>query len=235
VKEGTVADKLFAETFVPVGGKRKCTVLLSMLAHTAAVAAAIMIPLVASDALVLPARLMAMPIYVSPQLPSPPPLRTVTRDVRPVPVISIPLIAPQGITAEKPIETAVDDSATIRTNAGFVPGGELSGLLPTPPPPSVTAQVPVRPGTGIRRPTKIRDAVPEYPEIARVSRVEGMVIVEATIAPDGKVQDARILRSIPLLNAAALDAVRRWEYTPTLLNGIPVALVMTVTVDFRLR
>src|SRR5437763_2559382 len=130
-----------------------------------------MIPLVASDALVLPARLMTMPIYVSPRLPSPPPLRSVTRQVRPIPTISAPLVAPQGITAEKPTQTAVDDSAAIRTNAGFVTGGEMSGLLPTPPSPSVAAQVPVRPSSAIRRPTKIRDALPEYPAIARVSRV----------------------------------------------------------------
>ena len=67
------------------------------------------------------------------------------------------------------------------------------------------------------------------------ARVQGIVIVEAIIGPEGKVQDARVLRSIPLLDAAALDAVRQWEYTPTRLNGSPIAIVMTVTVDFRLR
>jgi periplasmic protein TonB len=61
------------------------------------------------------------------------------------------------------------------------------------------------------------------------------VIVEATIGPNGNVQDAKVLRSHPLLEAAALDAVRQWEFTPTLLNGSPVSVVMTVTVDFRLR
>jgi protein TonB len=76
---------------------------------------------------------------------------------------------------------------------------------------------------------------PAYPAVARSARVEGIVIVAATIGQDGKVQNARILRSVPLLDAAALDAVRQWEYTPTLLNGMPIAIVMTVTVDFRLR
>ena len=61
------------------------------------------------------------------------------------------------------------------------------------------------------------------------------MIIEATIGPTGNVQDAKVLRSIPLLDDAALDAVRQWEYTPTLLNGIPVAVIMTVTVDFRLQ
>jgi protein TonB len=93
----------------------------------------------------------------------------------------------------------------------------------------------VRPGGDIKRPVKVKDVAPTYPEIARAVHKEGIVIVEATIGPDGKVQDARILRSIPLLDAAALDAVRQWEYTPTLLNGSPIAIVITVTVDFRLR
>ena len=47
--------------------------------------------------------------------------------------------------------------------------------------------------------------------------------------------DARILRSIPLLDQAALDAVRQWEYSPTLLNGVPVPVIMTVTVNFTLQ
>jgi periplasmic protein TonB len=58
------------------------------------------------------------------------------------------------------------------------------------------------------------------------------VILEITIGPDGRVSDAKVLRSIPLLDAAALDAVRKWRYEPTLLNGAPVPVIMTVTVNF---
>jgi periplasmic protein TonB len=74
-----------------------------------------------------------------------------------------------------------------------------------------------------------------YPSIAQSARVQGVVIVEATIGPDGKVSDARVLRSIPLLDQAALDAVRQWVFTPTLLNGVPVPVIMTVTVNFTLQ
>ena len=66
----------------------------------------------------------------------------------------------------------------------------------------------------------------------RPPHVTGAVIIEATIGPDGKVIDAKVLRSIPLLDQAALDAVRQWEYTPTLLNGVPVPVVVTVTINF---
>jgi|TARA_Y100000031_G_C7944646_1_gene258686 protein TonB len=65
--------------------------------------------------------------------------------------------------------------------------------------------------------------------------VSGVVILEAVIGPDGRVRDVRVLRSAPLLDRAAIAAVRQWEYTPTLLNGVPVPVVMTVTVTFTLN
>jgi protein TonB len=73
-----------------------------------------------------------------------------------------------------------------------------------------------------------------YPPIAQSARVQGVVILEAVIGPTGKVQDVKVLRSIPLLDQAAIDAVRQWEYTPTTLNGVPVPVIMTVTVNFTL-
>lgn len=90
----------------------------------------------------------------------------------------------------------------------------------------------VRVGSSIRTPVKIRHVSPEYPAIARSAEVSGMVIAEVLIGRDGLVTDARILRSIPLLDQAALDAVRQWEFRPTLLNGTPVPVIMTVTVNF---
>jgi TonB family protein len=92
----------------------------------------------------------------------------------------------------------------------------------------------VRVGGNIRPPTKAVDVKPAYPEVARTARVQGVVICEVLIGPDGKVADAHILRSIPLLDEAALDAVRQWEFTVTLLNGNPIPVIMTVTVNFVL-
>jgi protein TonB len=93
----------------------------------------------------------------------------------------------------------------------------------------------VRVGGKIRPPTKIKDVQPVYPAAARTARVAGVVIVEATIGADGKVIDAKVLRSVPMLDQAALDAVKQWEFTPTLLNGAPVPVVMTVTINFKLQ
>ena len=114
--------------------------------------------------------------------------------------------------------------------AGGVVGGVVGGLPPVPPP-AVTA---VRVGGEIKEPRKLKDVRPDYPAIAQSARVQGVVILECTIGPDGRVVDARVLRSIPLLDQAARDAVMQWVYTPTLLNGVPVPVIMTVTVNFTL-
>jgi protein TonB len=93
----------------------------------------------------------------------------------------------------------------------------------------------VRVGGKIRPPTKVKDVKPVYPDAAKTARAAGVVIVEATIGANGKVIAAKVLRSVPMLDEAALDAVRQWEFTPTLLNGKPVPVVMTVTINFKLQ
>ena len=112
-----------------------------------------------------------------------------------------------------------------------VPPRSLTRPQPAPPPPTQ----PVRVGGDIAAPTKLVDVRPVYPPIAQSARVQGVVIVEATIDERGNVTDATILRSIPLLDQAAIDAVRQWKFTPTLLDGVPVPVIMTVTVTFSLQ
>ena len=107
-------------------------------------------------------------------------------------------------------------------------------LAATAAPAAQNAAAPVRVGQAIRPPTKIRDVRPKYPEAALAAGVQGVVILEVTIGPDGAVQETRILRSIPLLDDAAVSAVREWQFAPTLLNGAPTPIIMTVTVNFTL-
>jgi protein TonB len=73
-----------------------------------------------------------------------------------------------------------------------------------------------------------------YPKAAQDAKVQGVVILETLIGVDGKITNARVLRSVPMLDQAALDAVMQWEFTPTRLNGQPVPVLMTVTVQFTL-
>ena len=94
---------------------------------------------------------------------------------------------------------------------------------------------PMRIGGTIKAATKVRDVKPVYPPIAQQARVQGVVIVEALIDANGDVVDTRVLRSIPLLDSAALDAVQQWKYVPPLMNGAPQPVIMTVTVSFAMQ
>jgi protein TonB len=104
-----------------------------------------------------------------------------------------------------------------------------------PPPPRPASKAPVRVGGSILPPQKTRHVTPTYPALAQAARKEGVVILEAVIGEDGRVRNVKVLRSVPLLDEAALEAVRQWQFTPTLLNGEPVPVVMTVTVAFTLK
>ena len=93
----------------------------------------------------------------------------------------------------------------------------------------------VRVGGDTKEPKKLKDVAPAYPEDAKAAGVQGVVIIEAVIGTDGKILEAKVLRPVPMLEKAALEAVQQWEYTPTLLNGEPVELIMTITVNFVLK
>jgi TonB family protein len=110
------------------------------------------------------------------------------------------------------------------------PPPQLAGLTPAP-----WAEGTVRVGGNIRQPTKVKHVAPVYPLEAKEARVTGVVILEARIEADGRVVNARVLRSIPELDQAAIDAVKQWEFTPTLLNGVPTPVLMTVTIQFSLN
>jgi TonB family protein len=91
-------------------------------------------------------------------------------------------------------------------------------------------------GPQIVGPQRVHGVPPVYPPAARALGRQGVVILEATVAPTGCVHAVEVLRGVALdLDAEALRAVMRWQYTPTLLNGVPVPVIMTVTVNFRLK
>jgi protein TonB len=104
-----------------------------------------------------------------------------------------------------------------------------------PPPPPPPPPHPVRVGGDIKPPAQLKKVEPIYPPIAQSARVQGIVMLQATIGPDGRVADAQVLRSIPLLDQAAIDAVRQWEFAPTIVDGAAVAVTMSVVVQFSLK
>jgi periplasmic protein TonB len=90
--------------------------------------------------------------------------------------------------------------------------------------------------TGDIKPPKILKMIkPVYPEEARKEGIEGVVILEATADARGRVENAKVLRSIPALDQAAIDAVKQWVYEPLILDGKPTPVIFTVTVRFLLK
>jgi protein TonB len=153
------------------------------------------------------------------------------------PVIDVnPNAAPIEAPAEIAPETGFDltNVRSVEGVVGGIVGGIVGGVLSAPPPPPPPVE-PVRVGGNIVAPEKTKNVDPRYPPVAQSARVSGVVILEAVIGLDGRVTDVKILRSVPLLDDAAIAAVRQWEYTPTLLNGVAVPVIMTVTVNFQLR
>lgn len=112
---------------------------------------------------------------------------------------------------------------------------EGQSAIPAPAPTPSPSSGAIRVGGAVRPPVKTKDVRPVYPPEAQSARTQGVVILEATIGIDGKVKEASVVRSIPLLDSAARAAVLQWEYTTTVLEGKPVPVIMTVTVNFTLQ
>jgi TonB family protein len=93
----------------------------------------------------------------------------------------------------------------------------------------------VRIGGTIKPPTKLTNVNPTYPVEAQRNRIQGVVILELMLGTDGGVESVKVVRSVPELDAAAVDAVKQWTYTPTLVNDIAQRVVLTVTVSFNLQ
>jgi protein TonB len=144
-------------------------------------------------------------------------------DPAPEPILAEPSTEPMPIPPPPP-EHDIPDPAPARQTPR-----RAAAPLPTP-----RGRV-YRVGGTIPEPRKLKYVSPVYPEIAKQARVSGVVILEATISPRGDVSSVTVLRGIPLLDQSAIDAVKEWKYTPTLLNGVPVPVIMTVTVNYKLQ
>jgi TonB family protein len=106
---------------------------------------------------------------------------------------------------------------------------------PPPPPPPPPPQAPQRIGGDVAQANLLVQVKPEYPPLARAARVQDYVMLQATISKDGKVTSLNVLRGHPLLNEAALAAVRQWQYKPQTLNGQVIEVVTTITVNFSFQ
>jgi protein TonB len=217
------------------------TLALSILVHALVLAAVIVVPLLATGTLPM------LPIddrqpyvdVIPPQAPTAPTVRrtqsaTPTESADRAPVEPHEGIVPEVERSPGPIcgDCVVDPTGPPSSTIGEI-GGIGPGSLPQPPPLPVPDK-PIR-LSAYEMPRKVFDVAPRYPEIAQRAGIDGTVIIEAVITVDGMVRDARVLKSIALLDRAALDAVKQWRYAPTRLNGVAVPVIVTVTVQFRLQ
>ena len=235
---------MFGEVVRPsvrVGSRAWYTVPLSIAVHVALAVVVIVVPLMATDALPKPTSLHKIFVGDPPEAPPPPVAPSSPAQVRRAPVSpdAAPIDAPSTIEKEvaAPLIPNVGPVMEGGLPAGLVGEGGIavvSPVIPVPPPPLTPAK-PVPVGGHIAVPIKIRDVRPVYPTMALTSRVSGTVMIEATIGVDGRVKNARVIKSIALLDQAALDAVKQWQFSPTRLNGVPIPVIMTVTVNFALQ
>jgi periplasmic protein TonB len=214
---------------------------VSIAVHALVLAALVVIPLLASDVLpnVRGTDIVTLPVVIRPTPPVAP-VRVARRApmAESIEVGAAPVDAPNGIGRELMLVTTPSVDRSVPGGSGSIPGTGVPGglgIVDTDTPPPIHATAPIRGSALLEPPVKIRDVSPVYPEAARLARVEGKVVIEAVIGPTGEVVNAVVLRSTPLLDEAALAAVRQWRYTPTLLNGIPMSVVLTVTVNFSLK
>ncbi|MBK9088297.1 MAG: TonB family protein [Holophagales bacterium] len=150
---------------------------------------------------------------------------------------SAPTVQPTSMIAELPpapeFEPSEDSDYVGRVDEepGSERGGGIRGGVPDGP-------IDVRGGGAppdIVLPVPLETPTPRYPDTARIARMEGAVVLSATIAADGRVVDVEIERSMgPFLDRAALDAVSRWRYVPARIGPTRVAVILRVTLTFRL-
>ena len=217
---------------ISVGSRKWYTLPLSLISHSAIVLALIAIPILAPA--VMPSVFADDHIdFIKIDMPKVPPAPRLETMKPPANPFAAPTEPPDGIKPEPPTPPEIFEAPI----PGVVGGAVTDTNELTPPPPVVIKKdppPPVRVGGTVRTPVKTYDVPPVYPAMAQAARIQGIVIIEATISADGHVMNMRLLRSVPLLDQAALDAVRQWQYTPTTLNGVAVPVIMTVTVNFTL-
>jgi protein TonB len=229
--------------------RKPMTVIVSVIAHIVTVGALLLIPLLQTQALTVPPVDMSL---LMPRVETPKPVEVFS--ARPA-VQKYTEADPALLTAPDfipPTIAYVDEPP--KANFGFAPASSASGIaalisnlanqpteaeappLPPPPllpPPAVKAK-PIR-VSHLEKADLIHQVNPAYPPLAKQTRVQGVVVLEATISKEGGIESLRVVTGHPLLTGAALDAVKQWRYRPVLLNGEPIEVITTITVSFTLQ
>jgi periplasmic protein TonB len=243
--------KMFKDAFFVADrniGAKAVALPLAALIHGIVVLLAVTLPLLRTGDLPRVDVFSALIAPPAPTPPLPPPRgRTGGSAARPKlkPVMAAPVISPGRLVVPLHIPDAIVEEGL----AGFgIEGGVEGGVdwgVEGVPLNSILSEAlyrvigeetaPMLQVGEIKAPRLVRQVPPVYPEIARQARVEGVVEVECVTDITGRVVEVKVVRSIPLLDQAAIDAVRQWVYEPLVINGRPRGVVFTVTVRFELK
>lgn len=234
---------------------KRATIPVAYIFEVIIIGAMVLYPLIMTEALPK-AQLMTFLAAPPPPPPPPPPPAAAPQPVRVIKRVSMedmmkaPTVIPKSVRQikdepEPPPQGAV---GVVGGVPGGVPGGQVGGVLggviggvlssaapPPPPPPKAATPKRIRVGGQVEQAKLIFQPKPDYPPLAKMARIQGTVRLEAIISRDGTIQDLKVLSGHPLLVKSALEAVQRWRYQPTLLNGEPVEVVTEIDVNFTLQ
>jgi periplasmic protein TonB len=247
---------MFEQTFVDGVGKTKktWTVMLAFGAQIALIVVAVIVPMIYFD--VLPKTQLTSMLVAPPPPPPPPPPPAEVPQVKVVKVIPrqfdagrlmAPKNIPQNIAVIREDELP-PPASSIGVAGGFgASGGASSGvlgsvlssvssasLLPPPPPKAAVVQR-IKVGGNVQAANLVKRVTPVYPPLAKQARIQGHVLLSAVISKEGTIQDLKVNSGHPLLVQSAMDAVRQWQYKPTMLNGEPVEVSTEIDVNFTLN
>jgi protein TonB len=236
------------------GDWKRATLPIAYIFEIIIIGVLVLIPLIYTEAL---PKAQLMTFLAAPPPPPPPPPPPAAAAPTPVirhrvsveDVMRAPTVIPKTIAQVKDEPEPAPNAAVgvVGGVPGGVPGGTMGGVLggviggvlssatpPPPPPPKPTTPKRIRVGGQVESARLIFQPHPEYPPLAKMARIQGVVRLDATISKDGTIQDLKVISGHPLLVKAALDAVQRWRYQPTLLNGEAVEVATEIDVNFTL-
>jgi len=244
---------MFEDSLLESGGrlrtKRGWTTILSFILQSLLVAILILIPLLYTEAL---PKQQLMTFLVAPPPPPPPPPPPAAAPVKAVKVVQTDIVNGQLRTPTKipeKVQMIKEEEAPPPVMAsggvyggvpGGVPGGQMGGVIggiisstPVAVPKVATPQR-VRVSQGVTQGLLIHKVQPNYPPLARQARIQGAVVLQAVISKEGTIEGLKLISGHPMLAPAAIDAVKQWRYKPYILNGEPVEVDTTITVNFTL-
>jgi protein TonB len=232
------------------GDWQRATLPIAYIFEAIIVGITVLVPLIYTEALPK-AQLMTFLAAPPPPPPPPPPPAAappprIFHKLSAEDLMRAPTVIPKTIMQEKQ-EQPQGAVGVVGGVPGGVPGGQMGGVLggviggvlsaaapPPPPPPKPQAPKRIRVGGQVESAKLIFQPKPDYPPLAKMARIQGTVRLDAVISKDGTIQDLKVISGHPLLVKAALDAVARWRYQPTMLNGDAVEVATEIDVNFTL-